>query len=228
MTLTIDELWNSRNEKDWEDALDRYWRYIKPDKLQLEKFIQTLDIEWVKKLDSRQWYEFLRDKYFPWKYTAANRLASTTKIFRRYEDQGKLEYLFSIKKKIFDFNLAHIGTGLEIAGSIWGLGPAGASGLLAVLFPKRFGCTDQFVVKALCEVPSLPERPTVLAIKTRWKPGYEDITEKEAMLLIDIMRRKAQDLCGLFGPDKWTPRKVDMILWASRNGGCCDSLGGEN
>ena len=76
-------------------------------------------------------------------------------------------------------------------------------------------------VKALCEVASLPERSSVLAIKGRWKAGCEDVTEKEAMFLIDIMRRKARELNCWFGTDNWTPRKIDMILWASRNGGAC-------
>jgi hypothetical protein len=44
----------------------------------------------------------------------------------------------------------------------------------------------------------------------------ESLREKDAVLLIDIMRRKASELNTLFGTDKWTPRKLDMILWAWR------------
>jgi hypothetical protein len=39
------------------------------------------------------------------------------------------------------------------------------------------------------------------------------LTEKDALLLIEIMRRKATELNTLFHSDEWTPRKVDMILW---------------
>lgn len=219
--LSINALWASRDEKRWQDALDHYWQHVKPENRELYKFMQALDVEWVGRLDSRQWYEFLRDKYFPWKFTRRNRLASNIKHLRRYEDEGKLDYLHSITRKLFTFDAAQISKGLEIATAIQGLGPAGASGLLAVLLPKRFGCADQFVVKALCEVQTLPERPKVLAIKARWKPGFEDIKDTEAILLIDIMRRKARELNALFRTDEWTPRKIDMILWASRNAESC-------
>ncbi len=37
-----------------------------------------------------------------------------------------------------------------------GLGFAGASGLLALLYPQKFGTVDQFVVKTLRNVPTLP------------------------------------------------------------------------
>ena len=220
--LPINELWASHDETRWRKALDRYWEVPSVKRnLELYEFMQTLDSEWVRNLDSRHWYDFLRDKYYPWKFTAKNRLASNVKRLKRYEDQGKLEYLNSIKKRLFAFNVAQIGTGLDIATEIDGLGPAGASGLLAVLFPQKFGCADQFVVKSLCEVASLPERAQVLAIKQRWKPGLEVITAKESILLVGIMRRKANDLNVLFGPDKWNPRKIDMILFASRSGSRC-------
>jgi len=44
------------------------------------------------------------------------------------------------------------------------------------------------------------------------------LNEKDALLLIDIMRRKATELDALFPTDEWTPRKIDMILWATRHG----------
>jgi len=105
------------------------------------------------------------------------------------------------------------------------LGAAGASGPLAVLFPKWFGTADKFVVKALCKIVSLRERPKVLAMvpvgkNAKGKEKDVQLNEKDAVLLIDIMRRKATDLNALFGPDhEWTPRKIDMILWASPRDG---------
>ena len=211
--LLINDLWESRDEKLWQDALKRYWERIKPENRELEESMEALGSECVSKLGAREWYEFLLNKYFPWKYTQANRLASTTKLFRTYEDEGKLDYLYSITRKLFTFNPAHIGAGLEIAGAIRGLGPAGASGLLANLFPKWFGTADQFVVKGLCEVKSVPERSRLLAIL----PHSDSLTDDDAMLLIAIMRRKARELNELFDTDEWTPRKIDMNLWAVRN-----------
>jgi hypothetical protein len=157
------------------------------------------------------------NKYFPWKYTQANRLIQTTLLFRSYEDEGKLDYLHSVTRKLFTFDPAHIGEGLEIARAIHGLGPAGASGLLANIFPKWFGTADQFVVKSLCEVKSLPESPKLLAMLTH----SDCLTEGDAMLLIAIMRRKARQLKEMFGTDEWTPRKIEMILWAVRSEDSC-------
>jgi len=215
----INDLWESRDHKLWQDALKRYWERIKPKNRELEELMQAAGIECVSNLGAREWYEFLLNRYFPWKYTQANRLAQTTQLFRWYEDEGKLDYLHSVTRKLFTFDPAHIGKGLEIAGAIRGLGPAGASGLLANLFPKWFGTADQFVVKSLCEVKSLPERSKLLAML----PHSDSLTDDDAMLVIAVMRRKARELNELFGTDEWTPRKIDMILWAVRNeDSCCD------
>jgi hypothetical protein len=54
---------------------------------------------------------------------------------------------------------------LRIAKEIHGLGTAGASGLLALMFPQRFGTVDQFVVKALKQVEGLPEAADIDRIK---------------------------------------------------------------
>lgn len=216
--LAINDLWDSVNEQEWKDALERYWGYLKPENLKLERALLNFSPELLKKWDAEQWYRFLRDIYFPWKYTAANRLAQTTMRLNRYEEEGRLAYLHGIKGRLLRLNPSHIGECLEIAESIDGLGPAGASGLLAWLYPKWFGCADQFVVKALAaEVQSLTERVQVLAMLRH----ADSLTDKDAMLLIAIMRKKALGLNKKFGTDAWTPRKIDMILWASRDDGAC-------
>lgn len=54
-------------------------------------------------------------------------------------------------------------------------------------------------------------------------PHSDCLTDGDAMLLVAIMRRKARELNELFDTDEWTPRKIDMILWAVRNeDSCCD------
>jgi UDP-N-acetylmuramoylalanine--D-glutamate ligase len=206
----ISDLWNAGDERVWRDALSRYWSYIKPENLDIEKRMNRLDFEEIKRLDPGKWYGFLKDVYFPWKYTALNRLATTTKQLKKYEETNNLGELFSIKENLFAFDPTDIRQGLKIAKSIKGLGWAGSSGLLALLFPKWFGTADQFVVKALREIESLPERRELYAMRP------ESLREGDAVLLIQVMRRKAADLNALFGTDEWTPRKIDMILWASR------------
>jgi hypothetical protein len=88
-----------------------------------------------------------------------------------------------------------------------GLGPAGASGLLAVMFPTAFGTVDQFAVKALQSIPDLPES----SIVAKTKP--QQLSLPDAAVLIAIMRRKAAENNQVFQTLAWTPRMVDKVLW---------------
>ena len=63
---------------------------------------------------------------------------------------------------------------------------------------------------ALRKIPVLPEAAELL----RMKP--ESLTLRAAVTLIQIMRRQAHALNARFGTSDWTPRKVDMVLWATR------------
>lgn len=80
---------------------------------------------------------------------------------------------------------------------------------MALLFPAKFGTVDQFAVRALRKVRSLPERD-----KLRCRDP-ERLTIPDGVVLVEIMRRKAVSLNELFSTSKWTPRKVDKLLWAS-------------
>lgn len=78
-------------------------------------------------------------------------------------------------------------------------------------FPRqKFATVDQFVVKALCQIPELPERSKL----ERMKP--EGLTLADGRILTEIMQRKATENNQIFVTDFWTPRKIDMVLWASR------------
>jgi hypothetical protein len=149
----------------------------------------------------------LLEKYFRWKYTASNRYASTTKVFRSYATNNEMPILHAIKERLFVLDKENIEQCLALTCTIRGLGTAGASGLLAILFPQYFGTVDQFAVKALVRVSGLSERGLVAAMSP------ESLTLKDGGILIRIMRRKAKELNKTFSSSEWTPRKVDMILW---------------
>jgi hypothetical protein len=89
---------------------------------------------------------------------------------------------------------------------IKGLGIAGASGLLALLCPEKFGTVDQFLVKALQDVEGLPEA----ALIQRMKPG--NLLPDDGFTLISILRDKAKKLSAALGTT-WTPRMLDKVLW---------------
>jgi len=220
MLSDINDLWESRDEKEWRDALDRYWENPTVLKnLKIEQFMHKVDLEYVKRLDPREWYDFL-DKYFRWKFTGNH-------LDDRLGDLAKntLDHLASVKRSLVamdELDLADVRKCLKVVKSpqIRGLGYPGASGLLALIFKEWFGTVDRRVVESLCEIGSLPERGRIREIDARLKSN-KDWEERDAVLLIDIMRRKARKLSGWFGPDKWTPRKIDMILWTFRNGAPC-------
>ena len=79
---------------------------------------------------------------------------------------------------------------------------------MAILFPQNFGTVDQFVVRRLQEI----NPPIYAADLNRMNP--EGLKIKDGIILVNIMKEKAAELNAKFNTDFWTPRKIDMILWA--------------
>jgi len=207
-SLSFKQLWNSKNEKIWKKYLTHYWDLIKPSDFELAKELEQINPNTIKELNPKEWYDFLLEKYFVWKYTAANRYASTTKHFRKYEIDNKLDELLSLRDEIINLKDEDIEIALKKTKEIKGLGVAGASGLLSILFPSKYGTVDQFVVKRLLEIHDLPEREKIIEIKP------ESIKLSQGAILINILRRKANELNIHNKTDCWTPRKIDMVLWS--------------
>ncbi len=78
----INELWESHNQKEWSDALDRYWDMpTVVNQLKLEKYMDKLDPQAIERLDGPEWYAFL-NQYFHWKFKGnwlSSRLVSVAK-----------------------------------------------------------------------------------------------------------------------------------------------------
>ena len=204
----MNELWHSTKEDDWLQGLDLYWRQVSADNRQLEESLEVLDPNDVRQMNVNEFFLFLHDTYFVWKYTAKNRLATTRMHLKKH--LLDLTVLEKIQRDLFSFDKAQIRTGLDIATRIRGLGIAGASGLLAILFPEYFGTVDQFLVKSLLCVDGLNERSSLL----RMNP--ESLTIDNGFLLEKILRAKANELNQRFHTNTWTPRKIDKILWGYR------------
>jgi hypothetical protein len=156
--LNVRDGWNSISQQVWEQGLQDHWKFIKPSLLALERESQQLNPEAVRAMDAQQWYTFLLEKYFRWKYTAPNRYASTTKSLKQFSTPPWISLLHKTTEHLFSANKAAVKQCLPIASSIAGLGTAGASGLLSILFPEHFGTVDQFAVKALRQIPDLREK----------------------------------------------------------------------
>ena len=159
----ISDLWTSEDPSAWNSALERYWSFVQPRNLELERSLDALDLERVRSLDARGWFDFLQDEYFRWKYTTRNRYATTTRELRHWGSVNQLAWLDRIREQLLALDADDIRLGLRIATSIPGLGTAGASGLLALMYPQKFGTVDQFAVKALRQVEGLPEAEKLCA-----------------------------------------------------------------
>ena len=200
-TSSFDRLWRSDREEDWHEAVEGYWRPVKPTHMDLERDLDQLQPERLQKMNASEWFDFLHDKYFRWKYTQPNRLATTTQHLKRQSEEKGDEILLGFRDDIFEQAPLDLKKGLKAAMQIRGLGTAGASGLLSLIFPEKYGTVDQFIVKRLLEVTDLPE---LEAVK---KMNPEGLTVKEGVLLIEIMQRKAFDLNQRFKTTEWTPER---------------------
>jgi hypothetical protein len=217
----IDWLWHHGTAAEWRAAIDSYWDAIKPKFRELEKEMNGLQPETLRQKDKAGWYEWLYEKYFVWKYGTNPARLRTTRDGRRQLDgtiswclsshyKQRPDDLFEIKNKILDLDPENvdIAYAIDIAKKIGGLGVAGASGLLALLFPVYFGTVDVFIVESLRKVTGLAEHDRLMQINGK------NITTADAVILISIMRRKARENAEMF--DTWSPRKIDMVLWVTR------------
>ena len=203
--------WDSNDRGIWLNKLDKYCDYVKPANRALEIEMEHLDESQVRKMPVQKFYNFLYEKYFVWKYTAPNRLATTRRYLEKHDTEQGMKSLQRIQNELFSFDKRNIEKGLEIASGINGLGIPGASGLLSILFPEYFGTVDQFVVKALMDVNELQRKNEILAMNP------DSLKLNDGVLLIEILRSKSDELNKANGTTEWTPRKIDKVLWVSRN-----------
>jgi len=204
----INELWECQDKELWEQALTNYWQRVKLENLPLERRLDSLRVDDIRAFDAQGWFRFLHDEYFRWKYTAANRYVTTTNSLQRQVAKEGVGKLLEIRDEILEAGHLGVLEGLQAAMRIKGLGTAGGSGLMALLFPRSFATVDQFVVKALTKVETLPIVEVVRAMNPK------NLRLSDGIILIRIMSDKARALNDDFQTDFWTPRKIDMILWA--------------
>jgi hypothetical protein len=206
----IDWLWHHGGVADWRNALEFYWQLVRPENIEIEREMEALDSNTIINMGQFEWSEWLYDKYFKWKYTAPNRLVTTRNKLKEHIANNP-KGLYDIKRQLFTLNRSDSAQALRTAKQIGGLGTAGASGLLGVLFPWEYGVVDQFVVKALRRISDLPQRERLTAM------NQDNLTVRDGAILIDIMREKALDNATRFRDPNWTPRMIDKVLWTVRN-----------
>lgn len=217
----IQDLWTSDNEADLMAGLDGYWGHVLSRNLEREKSLAEIHKTVSGPADIGDWYTFLFEEYFPWKYTDDRRLNRCLHYFKAAfeNDQQRLAKIIDAIFQKINQNSPSILESLKQVVSpgsdgygINGLGVAGASGILSILKPEHFGTVDQVVVEGLKKVVVAPNLKAALI---RMKP--EGLSIKDGVILIEIMQQKASELNQKFNTDFWTPRKVDMLLWGVRS-----------
>jgi hypothetical protein len=88
--VSFNEIWHAESQRAWNQLLKKYWELIPVDNIQVEYRMNRLTRQDLEAMDEVQWYHFLHDEYFVWKYTAKNRLASTRLHLRKYQEKQDL------------------------------------------------------------------------------------------------------------------------------------------
>ena len=74
---------------------------MRDDAREIEAEIAGVESEAIRDLSVEDFYDFLYYKYFLWKYTQKNRLATTRKSLRRYKEENRWSELEDIQKRLF-------------------------------------------------------------------------------------------------------------------------------
>ena len=205
-------LWNQGTEQDWTEAWKKYERKLgrgRQSVRALDRCMEELREEDVERMSVLEFYKFLRDKYFPWEFKQY--LKKRQDDLARYVEEDDLKTLAEIQKNLFYIDHDRIESCLKNVMEIHGLGISGASGLLAVIFPREFGEVNQGVLEQLESIEGIPHGRELSQIRSK------TLNVKKAAVLIRILREKAEELNMRFGTNFWTPRKIDMVLWAYEN-----------
>jgi hypothetical protein len=58
-------LWHPTDARVWQDALAHYWDLVKVPNREMEQRLEGLNLDQLRQMDARDWYNFLRDEYAP-------------------------------------------------------------------------------------------------------------------------------------------------------------------
>ena len=206
----INFLWQNGNKESWKRALNIYRLRVSDTDWDFESNHNASDVQ---AMGVDEFFVFLVG-YYKWKYKG-NYLSSRLEDLKYYDAEDRKEDLIQIRNRLFhDYDPKDTDGLLHAAMEIKGLGVAGASGLLAILFPNHYGTVDKFVIMALNEIHEISEFSDIEEKVKAMKPDY--IRIKDAVILEEVFRVKANKLNEEFKTTEWTPKKIDMVLWAYR------------
>jgi hypothetical protein len=208
----IRDVWTSKDNSVWCSQIDAYWKHIeKQRKIALEEEMNNLNCQVISESSVGVWREFLATKYIPWKHKPGPFWRSIqTKFLAQYAAQEQQDLLATLKSRIFACTPEKTRDLLEIVDEIYQFDMPSASGLLSLLFPSHFGTVDRFAIQSLQRIEEFKDDTKVQRIDPK------DISLDDAVHAISIMRVKALENNNLFGTDYWTARRIDMVLYITR------------
>ncbi|MBX9791902.1 MAG: hypothetical protein K2Y37_23510 [Pirellulales bacterium] len=186
------ELWRSRRQQDWDQALRAYWDTVPARSMEIERAMDNLSLSRISQMDESDWFLFLRDEYFYWKFMVRKR--NTNYL----EKQSRAE-LFEIKRELLDMRFSDddrdgIRRAIRAADKVAGLDVKSATGLLAVMYPKWFGTVDRHVIDCLQTISELPEFDAIQEMSAR-----KNVTVDDATLLVLVMRTALSEKSSVTG-----------------------------
>lgn len=199
-------LWESKSEAEWNKALDHYWTRVANYKTyNIEREFYTLDHKEIEIMNEEEFFLFLKEKYFPWKFGETRWCKTSIKNL----EKNNTKDLLDIKNRIISADKDDIKKCLKTAMEVKGLGVAGAAGLLSILFPQKFGTVDQFLVASLLRTREFCNSEKMQEMDSR----RQSLKVDDGVYLEKILRKKSKELNDTFRTSEWTPRKIDMVLW---------------
>jgi hypothetical protein len=209
--LSIIDLWNCKDPREWDYCeSELYDAAVKPENRDVERELERPGLrERIAQMSTDGFYAFLHDEYFQWKFTSKPQLIGNRRALAKHVAEGTMDRVERVRQGLVDRGTDSKGATIKLMmgkyGGIHGLAVAGASGLLALVYPEEFGTVDVMVTRALQRLGL----PNVLTVDPK------NISIADAETMIEIMRLKAIDLNRIFGTNRWTPRLVDRVLWVA-------------
>jgi hypothetical protein len=137
-----------------------------------------------------------------WKYTDHRRCRRALDGLAGVSDD-RIRELTALIDQVREADAARV-----LRGAIPGVGIAGISALLAAAKPDLFPVIDVFALTAICHYYD----PPWLKAVPRDADGRFSADEKSYGPYVEFCRDRAADLST--ATQSWTPRRVDMALWA--------------
>jgi hypothetical protein len=192
--------------KDFEQGLEDYWNEIKrrSDIIQRrERAYETL----ATRFRARKPPHFTRSEVtliIRWKHTDGRWCSRSLSGLQRVSD-GRLMNLTS---QIDDLDASELMA--LFCGAITGVGVATISAIITAARPDRFAVIDDFALRAIF----FHYRPEWVRRVYRDKKGRFQPTERDYRPFVEFCRERAAEMSRLAKRRLWTPRMVEMALWA--------------